>query len=63
MSQRTLMPSSFESYLGYEGDLEEVRGREERMQQFPHAVMVELSYPELDYAMRWCWKRFGPMDG
>ena len=25
--------------------------------------MVKLSFPELDYAERWCWNHFGPMDG
>lgn len=25
--------------------------------------MLEMAYPELDYAHRWCWQRFGPMNG
>lgn len=46
-----------------EGKAEEIRDREARLQRFPHAVMLELAYPELDFAMRWCWEHFGPMDG
>ncbi|HEY2410878.1 MAG TPA: hypothetical protein VGI40_01470 [Pirellulaceae bacterium] len=42
---------------------EEIEARTKRLLQFPHAVMVELSYPELDFANRWCWQQFGPGDG
>lgn len=30
---------------------------------FPHSVLLALAYPELDFAMRWCWEQFGPADG
>ncbi|WP_156397947.1 MULTISPECIES: hypothetical protein [unclassified Duganella] len=33
------------------------------MKRFPFAVMLKVSYPELDFANRWCWKNFGPCDG
>jgi hypothetical protein len=67
-TQRTLLLSSWEEYLQGEIDTpeaaaEEVRGRQVRLQRFPHTVMVKLSFPELDYAERWCWRSFGPMDG
>jgi hypothetical protein len=30
--------------------------------KFPYFVMLELSFPELDFANRWCWQNFGPPD-
>jgi hypothetical protein len=26
-------------------------------------VMLQVAYPELDFANRWCWQHFGPADG
>ena len=67
MTYQTLLLSSIESYLKYvgkyEGDADVMLERGVRLQQFPYAVMLEMSYPELDYAIRWCWLRFGLMDG
>lgn len=34
-----------------------------RLASFPHAVLLQVAYPELDYANRWCWQQFGPADG
>lgn len=64
----TLKLSSIENYLACEDDSPEerdaaIREREDLLQKFPHSVMLEMAYPELDYAHRWCWQRFGPMDG
>ena len=63
MTHRTLQLSSIENYLKYEGDPDAIREREVHLQQFPYAVMFEMAYPELDFALRWCWKCFGAMDG
>ena len=68
MTHRTLKLSSIESYLANEEDSPEgrdaeIREREDRLRRFPYSVMLELAYPELDYAHRWCWQRFGPRDG
>lgn len=37
--------------------------RTELHKKFPYTVMVEGSYPEHDFAARWCWRNFGPKDG
>jgi len=68
MTYQTLFVSSFEKYLTTEcasGELasEELRDRKIRLKRFPHSVVLELSYPELDFAERWCWQNFGPADG
>lgn len=68
MIARTLKVSSFEHYIANEADSPEkqcaaIQEREDFVHRFPYAVMLELAYPELDYAHRWCWERFGPMDG
>lgn len=68
MSFRTLVLSSFDDYLASECNseelrLEEIRDRNERMARFPHSVMLQVSWPEIDFANRWCWQNFGPNDG
>ena len=68
MSHRTVILSSFEEYLVSEDYAPEIRVQEERQRasrtsRFPYTVTLELSYPELDFANRWCWQRFGPSDG
>jgi hypothetical protein len=65
---RTLEISSFDAYLSecsnpVEYALSDQESRMERIQRFPFAVMLKVSYPELDFANRWCWGRFGPCDG
>ena len=68
MSLRTVVPSSFDEYLtsacnSTEARTEEERDRNERLSRFPYAVMLQVSYPELDFANRWCWQSLGPGDG
>lgn len=68
VSHRTLVQSSFEAYLAGEGLGTEAASREERdrkayVQRFPHFTMLQLAYPELDFAERWCWQTIGPKDG
>lgn len=67
MSHRTVVLSTFDDYLAGEctpeGMAEEKRDRNERMSRFPYAVMLQVSFPEMDFADRWCWHRFGPRDG
>ena len=66
MSHRTAILSSFEAYLAC-GDPVENRAEEHertvRLSRFPHALMLQVSYAELDFANRWCWQHFGPCDG
>jgi hypothetical protein len=33
--------------------------RRRRLSAFPHSVVLKVSYPEMDYANRWCWQQFG----
>jgi len=68
MSYRTVEVSTFDEYLASEGDSFEVRAAEEvdrrdRLSRFPYSVVLKVSYPELDFANRWCWQNFGPSDG
>jgi hypothetical protein len=68
MSHRTVVLSSFGEYLAGECDskearAEEERDRDERLARFPYPVMLQVSYPELDFTNRWCWQNFGPSDG
>jgi hypothetical protein len=66
MSHRTVEVSSFEEFLAdaaAEYRPAEEAEREERLSRFPHSVMLKVSFAELDFANRWCWKKFGPCDG
>lgn len=36
--------------------------RDVAAKKFPFTVITEGSYPENDFACRWCWQQFGPMD-
>jgi hypothetical protein len=68
MTYRTLATSTFDRYLtsgvdSPEEQAKEKHDRDERMLRFPHAIMLELSYPEMDFVNRWCWQNFGPADG
>src|SRR5262245_1422187 len=68
MSHRTVVASSFEEYVASDDDSLEERAtqeasRHERLARFPYSVMLKLSFPELDFADRWCWQNFGPRDG
>jgi len=68
MSYRTVEASSFEEYLASGEDTLEERAAQEaerklRLSRFPYGVMLKVSYPELDFANRWCWQTFGSSDG
>jgi hypothetical protein len=68
MSHRTVIASSFEEYLASGGDPADERAaqevvRKERLSRFPFSVMLQVSFPEIDFANRWCWQNFGPCDG
>lgn len=73
MTHRTVVLSSFEEYLSAEYEdadatlaayhSSEVQHRNEWLSRFPFAVMLKLSFAEMDYANRWCWQRFGSPRG
>ena len=68
MSIRTVESSSFDEYLASDDDSLEDRAAQEvdrnnRLSRFPHSVMLKVSFPEMDFANRWCWQNFGPCDG
>ena len=41
----------------------EIEERKARLAAYPHSVILELSYPLMDFATRWCWLQFGPAHG
>lgn len=41
----------------------EIEERRTRLVAFPHEVVLQLAYPKMDFATRWCWEQFGPADG
>jgi hypothetical protein len=67
------MIASFESYLDEvfpSGNAEspmartiEIEDHEARLLAFPYSIILQLAYPQLDFADRWCWQQFGPMHG
>lgn len=68
MPYRTAKLSSYDAYRSSENDDPEERlcADDERsllLLQFPFAVMLEVAYPEMDFADRWCWETFGPKHG
>lgn len=68
MTHQTALLSTFDAYLETGGDIaaEQLAQQTERHQtlvRFPHSVMLELAFPELDFTNRWCWQRFGPSYG
>jgi hypothetical protein len=68
VTHQTAIVSSIEAYLACEDDTPEERAtqnaeRNARLLRFPHAVMLQVAFPELDFANRWCWSQFGPADG
>lgn len=65
MTFRTVVLSSFDDYLAYgqhsgTQDTSAFQSRIDLLANFPNAVMLQLSFAELDYANRWCWQHFGP---
>ena len=68
MTYRTVVLSSLEKYQANTDEtLQEIREQRERrqsvMERFPYPVMLEVAYPEMDYANRWVWQNFGPRNG
>lgn len=63
MAQRSVVLSSYEEFLASENDHSEEGARAERLTRFPYSVMLQVAYPELDFANRWCWQQFGPAHG
>lgn len=41
----------------------DIAERNARMAAFPFSVMLQVAYPEMDFANRWCWHQFGPAHG
>ena len=71
---RTVIISSYDAYLESEypasssNASQEERAAEDeqrnvRLSRFLYPVMLELSFPELDFANRWCWENIGAADG
>lgn len=68
MTHRTAKLSSFDTYVevGDESAADLVDARSERLRvlsRFPFALMLEVAFPELDFANRWCWNNFGAGHG
>lgn len=71
MTNRTVISATYEAYLAdqyarpVEADAVAVdrQGRQIRLAQFPHSIVLQVAFPELDFANRWCWQQFGPADG
>lgn len=47
--------------LGHDPEADDAR--KGLLQVFSFSVMLELSYPEMDFTNRWCWESFGPRHG
>jgi hypothetical protein len=66
MTSRTVELVTYDHYLNDEyagacaADYQE---HQLRLLQFPYNVVLRLSYPEMDFANRWSWQKFGPPDG
>ncbi|WP_431288898.1 hypothetical protein [Roseateles chitinivorans] len=41
----------------------ETEERRLRLAEFPYSVVLQVAYPEMDFANRWCWEQFGPARG
>ncbi|QDT92823.1 hypothetical protein [Gimesia algae] len=64
MTHQTAKLSTFDEYLETGGDTatdqhDQHRERQKILDRFPYPVTLELSFPELDFANRWCWQHFG----
>ena len=65
---QTVVVSSLEQYLANTDETEDERSeqiafRNATLHEFPYAVMLEVAFPEMDYANRWAWQHFGPRHG
>lgn len=68
MTYRTARLATFDTYLNLTDESAEeiaqaLSYREGQRARFPWTVMLELAYPEWDYANRWCWRNMGPHHG
>ncbi|ANH71034.1 hypothetical protein [Mitsuaria sp. 7] len=67
------MLSTFEEFLDEvypEGEVDaqagrdaETEERQRRLAEFPYSVVLQVRYPEMDFANRWCWEQFGSASG
>ena len=62
MTHRTVIAGDVDSYLKF-ADPKEVDELNVRLDDLPYVIALEVSYPELDFANRWCWEQLGPADG
>lgn len=73
MTHRTVVIATYDDYLASEfprssanavaartADLQE---HQARLFRFPHSVVLQVAYPELDFANRWCWQQWGAAHG
>jgi hypothetical protein len=68
MSHQTALLSSFKEYLANTDETkeeltEQLAVRDATLRAFPFGVILQVAYPEIDYANRWAWQQFGPRDG
>jgi hypothetical protein len=73
MTNQSNILATFEAFLdevhpiGEAGATEaratETEERKIRLAAFPYSVILQLSYPQMDFATRWCWQQFGPASG
>ncbi|QDT94825.1 hypothetical protein [Gimesia aquarii] len=68
MTHQTAKLSTFDAYLETGGDtaaeqLDQQTKRQQTLDRFPYPLMLELAFPEFDFANRWCWQHFGPSHG
>ncbi len=68
MTHKTAILTHFDSYFAcneatLEDRSEELALRQQRLQLFPHAAMLQVAFPELDFVNRWCWMNFGSRHG
>jgi hypothetical protein len=73
MTFRTVVQADYEAYLEFEypatadgaADARAADRRERgvRLAAFPHGVLLQVSYAEMDFGDRWCWQQFGPAHG
>ena len=69
---RTVVETDYAAYLESEypagsaaerGRAADIAEHNERLATFPHSVVLQVSFAEMDYANRWCWQQFGPANG
>jgi hypothetical protein len=73
MTEQPKMLVTFEDFLAEVypiGDPEsttgratEIEERKMRMEAFPYDLVLQLAYPQMDFANQWCWEHFGPEHG